>query len=221
MIKEIKKGFESAEYRNTSQGKLTYLPEKETKSYAEKLTRNIALAFILVLVVSAIRNAKLPDGKTVMSAIQGTVDQQWDESLGKISFVSNMFPEAVSVFFSQTTQNTLVTPCIGTLIHAWTGNEPYLAYQLESNEIYALSSGQVMSIAHGINEEKVIRIRHEDGLEVLYYQLEHTKVQEGDLVDSHTIIGECLPGQQAIIEVRKEGLPIDPTTMIIPRGSSK
>ena len=100
MIKEIKKGFESAEYRNTSQGKLTYLPEKETKSYAEKLTRNIALAFILVLVVSAIRNAKLPDGKTVMSAIQGTVDQQWDESLGKISFVSNMFPEAVSVFFS-------------------------------------------------------------------------------------------------------------------------
>ncbi len=61
-------------------------------------------------------------------------------------------------------------------------------------------------------------MRHEDGLESLYYNLASVNVREGDEVSAQTCIGTALTGRQALLEVRRAGRPIDPAPFLQPRG---
>lgn len=196
---------------------IQWIHETHKESFGEKLTRNLALAGMLVITISAIRNTQLPSGQTVLTAVQHMIVSDWDETLGKISFVSHMFPETVSVFFSAPGEQTLIAPCAGIISHPWSQQEPYLAYDTVDRHVYALADGHVMSVAHGINEERIIRIRQDDGLETLYYNLADTSVREGDAVTTLTCLGEKLPGAPVVVEVRKDGLSINPTSFIFPR----
>ena len=198
---------------------IQYLPEKPVHSPTEKLVRNLALAGMLILTVVSIHNAELPDGKTVQTAVQGLIDTPWDESLGKISFVSTLFPEAVSVFFSSHPDLQLLAPCSGFQSHSWNSQEPYLAYQSSDGKVYAAADGQVMSLAHGLNDERIIRIRHSDSIESLYYNLTNVAVAEGDFVSASTLLGYCMDNLTAVIDIRNHGKSVDPSAYIVPRDS--
>ena len=187
------------------------------KNWGEKLARNMALSGMLVLTLTAVRNAKLPSGETVLTAVKQLVDAGWDEQVGKISFVSTLLPESVAVFFQTEPQGDYLAPCFGALQHAWTEQEPYLGYLAPDDRVYAIAPGQVMSLSHGEDEKKVLRIRQEDGLETLYYNLAASAVQEGDRVTASTCLGTALP-QGVMIEVRQAGRAIDPTSSLSPRG---
>ena len=209
------KRFDQKEKRMTEscESGLEYL-SAEKPSFGEKLTRNLALAGMLIISLSAVRNAKLPAGQTVLAAVKSMVETDWDQNLGKISFVGNFFPESVSVFFQSSTDASLTAPCFGNITHAWSKDEPYLGYWSKNEEVYAMADGQVMSIAHGNDEEKIVRILHDNGLECLYYDLALLHVQEGDRVTENTCIGKRMTGKQAIVDVRREGLSIDPTLLL-------
>ena len=97
---------------------------QDSPRWGEKLARNCALAGMLILTITAIKDAKIPTGKTVLSAVQEIVNNDWDERLGKISFVGHFFPESVSVFFEPVHDDTLKAPCSGPVLHAWTAREP-------------------------------------------------------------------------------------------------
>lgn len=187
-------------------------------SFGEHLTRNLALAGMLVLTVAAVRTASLPSGQTVLAAVQDMINGPWDDHLGKIDFVSNFFPETVSVFFDTSASASLTAPCFGEVRHTWTNTEPYISYQSSDGRVYAAAAGQVMSVAHGPSEELILRVRHEDGLETLYYNLAEVRVREGDPVTDETCLGILLPAQDAAIEVRRSGLPIDPDALLKPRS---
>ena len=189
--------------------------------WGEKLAWNFAFAGILTLSVVAVRNAQLPTGKTVLTAVQEMIDANWDSSLGKISFVSNLLPESMAVFFETDLHAELTAPCFGQVLHPWSEQEPYLGYSAENGGVYAVSAGQVMSVAHGLEEEKVVRVRHENGLESLYYNLGSVSVREGDEVTAQTCLGTALAGQQALVEVRRAGRAIDPTAMLSLRGEER
>lgn len=218
MIKNIRDVAEVPPVRETEAQGLEYLPVSPKPRFGERLARNLALAGMLVLTVTAVRNAQLPTGQTVLTSVQDMIDSNWDESLGKISFVSNLFPETVSVFFATSPQAVLTAPCFGTIQHKWTAGEPYLGYDHTDGKVYALSAGQVMSLAHGMDEERIIRVRQEDGLETLYYNLASVHVAEGDQVTAETCLGEALADRQVVVEVRREGRAIDPTELISPRS---
>ena len=185
--------------------------------FGEKLTRNLALAGMLVLTIAAVHNAELPSGQTLLTVVQEMIDPSWDESLGKIRFVGNWFPETVAVFFESTPQTELTAPCFGSVSHAWSEDEPYVGYASSDQNVYAAADGQVMSVAHGLNEEKVVRVRHDDGLETLYYNLASVSVREGDEVTASTCLGQRLPYEEALIEVRRAGRAIDPSQLLSPR----
>ena len=185
--------------------------------FGERLARNLALSGILVLAVVSVRNARLPSGQTVMTAVQEMIDPSWEDQLGKISFVGNFLPETMSVFFETPLDSRLTAPCIGPVQHAWTEQEPYLGYQSADGLVYAAAEGQVMSVSHGLDEERIVRVRHENGLETLYYNLRSVLVREGDPVTASTCLGQKLSGAQALIEVRRAGRPIDPGAMITQR----
>jgi len=189
--------------------------------WAEKLIRNAAVVGILALTVSAVHNAGLPSGQSVVTAVQEMIQGDWDSQLGKISFVSNLLPETVSVFFEAPYAAVLAAPAQGKVLHAWSEGEPYLGYDAGDGRVFAASEGQVMSVAHGMDEERVVRVRQRDGLECLYYGLEEALVREGDQVTADTCLGRLLPGQEAVIEVRRYGRAIDPTDLLRPRGAQE
>ncbi|MBR4537443.1 MAG: M23 family metallopeptidase [Clostridia bacterium] len=200
------------------QAEITYLPSDQPR-WGERLARNLALAGMLAITIAAMRNAELPTGTTVLTAVQQMIDGEWDDHLGKISFVGRFLPETVAVFFESAPDTELTAPCFGSLTHAWTEQEPYLAYEGEDKRVFAVAAGQVMSVSHGPEEEYILRVRHEDGLETMYYNLASAAALEGDMVTSATCLGEALPGG-AVIEVRRAGRAIDPTSIIADRAGS-
>ena len=223
MIKPIAReiGPERPAENNVSAQEETHVSSRENKkpesNWKEHLARNLALACMLVISVTAVRSAQLPSGETMLTAVQRMIDAEWDERLGKISFVSNLFPETVAVFFESPPDASWIAPCFGEVSHVWTESEPYVAYQSGDARVFAMASGQVMSVAHGPGEERIVRVRQDDGLEVLYYNLARSAVAEGDTVTSSTCIGEAL-AEGVVIEVRRAGRAIDPTGCISPRS---
>ena len=193
----------------------------EKTRWGEKLARNCAFVGILTLMVVSVRNAQLPTGQTVLTAVQEMIDASWDSSLGKISFVSNLLPESMAVFFESDLNAELTAPCFGPVVHAWSEKEPYLGYSATNGNVYAVSTGQVMSVAHGLEEERVVRVRHDNGLESLYYNLASVNIREGDEVSAQTCLGTALAGRQALVEVRRAGRAIDPTELLTLRGEDK
>lgn len=187
--------------------------------WGERLARNVALAGLLMVTVAAMRNAELPTGDTVLTAVRQMIDGEWDGHLGKISFVGRFLPETVAVFFESAPEVELTAPCFGVLSHAWTEQEPYLGYTGEDKRVFAAAAGQVMSVYHGSDEEYILRLRHDDGLETIYYALASVFVSEGDAVSASTCLGRALP-EGAVIEVRRAGRAIDPTNLITDRAGS-
>ena len=215
MIKRIGVSEKAAEEEQKENGKPAYYSAEKTH-WSEKLARNFALAGMAVLIITAVRNAELPSGQTVLTAVQDVIDTDWDERLGKISFVGNFVPDVVSVFFESPLTAEWTAPCFGAVDHAWSQDEPYVGYAGTDRRVFSIADGQVMSVAHGPDEEKILRVRQENGIEVMYYNLASVSVGEGDTVSVHTCIGEALPSG-VIVEVRRAGRAVDPTASLSPR----
>jgi len=215
VIKEFSSSTQSEASTNHSYAQdMEYLPKQPKKSAAERLLRNLSLSGMLLLAIVALRNHQLPSGQTIMTAINHTVTSDWSEDLGKISFVSSIIPESIAVFFSSPSDLPLVAPCYGEINHPWSRNEPFIAYQASDSQVFAMASGQVMSLAHGADEERIVRIRHDQGLETIYYHLKNVYVREGDHVTASSVIGECIPALNPMIEVHRDGLSIDPSALL-------
>ena len=164
-----------------------YRHAAEKKRWGENLARNCAFAGILTLMVVSVRNAELPTGQTVLTAVQQMIDANWDSSLGKISFVSNLLPESMAVFFESDLQAELTAPCFGSVIHAWSETEPYLGYNADNGSVYAVSAGQVMSVAHGLEEERVEQVRT-TVLQPREIEREMNSLIEQDMEVSHEVM---------------------------------
>lgn len=214
MVKQVKR--ETQDKSETSITDVSYLPVMKPR-WGEKLVRNLSVAGMLVLTITAIRNEQLPSGNTVLTAVQEMIDTNWNENIGKISFVSNILPESVAVFFDTAPQGNLTAPCFGEINHLWNEKEPYIGYLSKDAKVYAAADGQVMSVSHGPDEERIIRIRQENGLETMYYNLSNTFVSEGNMVNPTVCIGEALPDREVILEVRRAGRAVDPTALLSPR----
>lgn len=174
-----------------------------------KLTRNTAFLMLLLVCLASIHNQQLPDGRTVLTAVQSTVDQEWDESLGRITFVDNMMPQTLSVFFQEEETYSLSLPCNGTLVHLWETHAPYVSFDT-AGSVLAIADGEVMSLSHDSTDQLSLRIRHENGLESVYYHLASTPLREGDMVTSGEAVGSLQEGHNLVLDVRRNGLSIDP-----------
>lgn len=218
MIKNIRDVHEDAAMpeKNTRVDLLPSLPKHILMGH--RLTRNLALCALMLLTVVSVRNNRLPDGQTVLSAVQSAAEGNWDTTLGKISFVSNLLPETVSVFFDTAPASALALPCTGEMVHSFTSDEPYLSYASADGKVYCMAGGEVMAVAHGMEEERILRLRQDDGLEALYYNLLDCLWQEGDRMEAGQTVGNLMPGNQAVIEVRKNGVALDPSSLFQSRN---
>lgn len=192
-----------------------YIKADRSSSAFSKLTRNLALSALMLIGIVSVRNAQLPSEQTLLTAAQSLImDSSWDETLGRINFVGNFLPETMAVFFDASENHQLAAPCSGTLVHSWSNDAPYLCYEAQESTVQAMADGQVMSLAHGLEEEIILRVRQADGLEALYYNMDATTLREGDVIARGQTLGSIMPGKYALVEVRKDGMPVNPTSWL-------
>lgn len=200
---------------------LIELPARESSWSArflqfDKLVRNLAVVGGLVLVIIAVRNSTIPEAQSVFSALQESVGMQWDESVGKLSFVNSLLPEEIQEVWSEEPSIAVFSPLNGEVVHAWSQNEPYLLISGTVSDVRASADGEVMSIAHGMDEERILRVRHDDASETIYGNLVTCSVEVGDRVYAGDVIGTLLDGFPLAFEVRLDGRSVDPSKNLRP-----
>ncbi|MDD3411690.1 MAG: hypothetical protein PHY12_12875, partial [Eubacteriales bacterium] len=66
----------------------------------DRLARNLAVVGALLVTLVALRGAEDGGARSVFAAVQESVNMEWDESLGKLTFVSNLLPESLQAVWS-------------------------------------------------------------------------------------------------------------------------
>ncbi len=182
----------------------------------EELGRNLALVGCLALVILAAQSLGQEKSVSVFSALQSEMAASWDEDVGRLSFVSDLLPPEVKAVWQQNPAVTVMDPVRGDILHAWSKEEPYVTFSSAVTDVRAAADGEVMSIAHGPEEERIIRLRHTDGNETLYGNLASCFVEVGDMVESGEIIAALLHEKPLAFELRVDGRSVDPAGGMVP-----
>ena len=178
--------------------------------HADRLIRNFAVTGALMLVVIAARNSTTPEVQSVFNALKSGAGMEWDESIGKLSFVSQLLPQEIQAVWNETPSVSVYAPIRGETLHVWTAAEPFLTIQGQTNHVCAAADGEVMSIAHGLNEERIMRIRHDDGCETIYGNLAMCYPESGDRVYAGDVIATLQNEMPLAFEVRVNGRSVNP-----------
>lgn len=176
----------------------------------ENLSRNLALVGCLALVVVALQQTGGEKSVSVFSALRDEMTATWDQDVGKLSFVSDLLPAEIQAVWNPAAGIAVQAPVNGQVVHTWSVQEPYLEMSTVVTDVRSAGDGEVMSIAHGLDEERIIRIRHTDGSEALYGNLQTAYVELGSVVESGEIIASLLPHKPLSFELRVNGQSVDP-----------
>lgn len=180
----------------------------------ESFMKNLAVAAALVLCAVTLRTGAVPSlAKGTDVVLTAATDHTLlDEQLGKLSFVSAFFPEAVLVFGEDTAQSLLPPIEQGNIVQAWSEARPYTSWRgtQENSTVSAASSGEVIGVYHGNEDERLVQVMSSNGLSCIYGNLSEVLVQTGDRVTAGDALGYVLPGKECVFEVRKDGYSVDP-----------
>ena len=137
-----------------------------------------------------------------------TAGFEYDDTLGRLQFVSNLLPESAMVFLSGGDETQKLTvPTSAKVSHAWTQEEPWLEYVC-IGDVRACQDGEVMTIVKNRQDEYTVRVLHRDGYESIYSGLNAVHLNEQDTVSAGQQIGTAA-GFTAF-ELRKDGLSVLP-----------
>ena len=182
----------------------------QKKNKTKRLLRNtvISAAVSVCLGGTAITAVLYPKRtKDVMSHL--TAGFEYDETLGRLQFVSNILPESAMVFLSEENTNavSMNSPVMAQIIHTWNPSEPWVEYA-NNGEVVTCSDGEIVTIVQNHQGEYTVRIMHDNGLESVYSGLKQVYMKEYDTVQMGQAIGNS-DGFTAF-ELRKDGLSILP-----------
>ena len=185
-------------------------PKRRIKWDKRLLRKSIPLAAAFFCLGIAAVTAKI-HGEDIQSVFEPVTAQfDYDDTLGRLQFVSKILPESAMVFLTGSDeiitcaslweQEVLETP-------TWSESEPWLEFR-ETGNINSCLAGEVMSVVKNRKNEYTVRILHKNGYESVYSGLKQMLVSEGEEVVSGQAIG-CTEGFAAF-ELRKDGLSIMP-----------
>ena len=144
----------------------------------------------------------------VMSHMDSGFD--YDETLGRLQYVSNILPESAMVFLSSEEEPMKIyIPIVDVeMTHVWSENEPWLEYS-GAGDVNACMAGEVIAVIANRSGEYTLRLRHESGYESVYSGLNDVFVKEYETVSAGDTIGKA--DVSAGFELRKDGLSVLPT----------
>lgn len=181
----------------------------------EALMKNLGVAAALVLCTVALRGGAVPGASGPVDAVltAATDDSLLDDHLGKLSFVSSLFPEATLVF-GESRQSLALPVSGGTVVHAWSQAEPYMAWRSHSSRVCAAGGGTVEGIYHGVDEERLVQVMGENGVSCVYGNLQEAFVETGDAVQAGDCLGTLMEGRDCVMEVRVDGVSVNPAAYL-------
>lgn len=196
------------------------MPEIEWKQpqkrpMGEHLMRNLSVAAALLICAVTLRSGALPELSPATEAVltAATDDSLLNDQLGRLSFVSAIFPEAALVFSDN--RSDLALPVSGgVVVHAWTPSEPYLSWRTGDEQVTSASAGDVIGVYHGNGDERLVQVMGADGLVCLYGNLAQVNVRTGDAVGVGDPIGTLMTGADFVFELRRDGRSIDPAVFL-------
>ena len=208
--------FHTRENRLLQQDTVIEWQQPPKKKHGENLMRNLATASALVLCAVALRQGAIPGTGTAVDAVMTAVTDNslLDDTLGRLSFVSALFPEATLVFGEQTYPALEVPVSGGTVVHAWSEAEPYTAWRSGSGSVTASIAGEVIGVYHGEGEELLVQVMGGHGLSCLYGNLAKVSVATGDAVAVGDVLGTVMADADCVMELRRDGVSIDPMAML-------
>jgi len=181
----------------------------------EKLIRNTAIAGAALLCVLAVRNVDQPWSNTAMNGLRQamTMRVDWDESIGRLSFVRALVPETALVFLNLSREADLTPPAEGTIEHGWSADQPWLEYAVAPGApVAAAADGVVTAAAQGMGGDWIVLIDH-GGRETVYGYLAEAQARVGQEVAAGSVIGcAASSGEPRLyFELREGGVAADPT----------
>lgn len=152
--------------------------------------------------ITPARNA----AQAVMSHL--TAGFEYDDTLGRLQFVSNVLPESAMVFLTgDSSVEAVVRPVQESAEHAWSEEEPWMEFAC-SGDVVACRDGEVMTVVRSRQDEYTVRVLHTDGYESVYSGLREIEIGEGSPVTAGQKLGEA--NGCAAFELRRDGLSIQP-----------
>lgn len=185
----------------------------------QSLTKNTAVAAALLICVAALRSGAIPPLSGVTEAVltAASHDTLLDDQLGRLTFVSRLFPEATLVFGESTLDASLAWPVSGgTILQAWSEEQPYAMLSADDRRVYSAIDGEVMGVYHGEDEELLVHVLRSDGLSVVCGNLAGAAVSVGDAVTEGMLLGHLADGAACSLEVRRDGRSVDPAILLRP-----
>lgn len=188
-----------------------WVESPQPRRSGERFLRNLAVASALVLCAVTLRTGAIPPLNDAADVVLTAATDQslLDDQLGKLSFVSALFPEAVLVFGESNAELTMPVSG-GVVVHAWSEAEPYMSWRTDQTSVTASADGEVIGVYHGNGEERLVQVMGNDGLSCVYGNLREVSVQTGDAVTVGDVIGTLLTGEDFVLEVRRDGKSVDP-----------
>lgn len=177
---------------------------RKSKRLLKRVSFSAAAAFVLGLTAMKLFASEY-ESTPVMKQV--TADFDYDETLGRLQFVSSILPESAMVFLQSDGTQQMSKPSQAEIVHSWSSSEPWLEYA-GAEEIAACADGEVSAVIKNRSEEYTIRLRHEGGYESLYSGLTDSQLIETDRVQAGERIGYA--NGYAAFELRSNGLSILP-----------
>ena len=181
----------------------------------DRLLRNSALAFALLLGILALGNVDEPWAKRASESVEQALTMRidLDDNIGALEFVKNLMPESALVFMNLSGETALARPVEGPLAHAYTNLQPWLVFNCpEGAQVRAAAAGTVTAVSPLSGGRYGVLVDHGEGVETLYAQLSEAGVSPGDAVERGTALGRADGG--AYFEYRKGGEAADPTGLL-------
>ena len=143
----------------------------------------------------------------VMRRLESGFD--YDETLGRLQYVSNILPESAMVFLSKHEDSASFSlPMHSDITHTWTEKEPWTEFSGLVSDVFSCKEGEVTAVIKNRKGRYTVRILHTDGYESVYSGLSSICVLEHDVVANKEIIGTS--NGISAFEIRKDGLSIYP-----------
>ena len=178
---------------------------KQRKTSKQQPYKRIAYMLAMVLCLSAGTYALVfQDGNKEQLASVMTSGFEYDETLGRLQYVSNILPESAMVFLSADNKSPsdILSPSDGNVLHGWSQSEPWIEYD-QAGEIRSCGDGEVMMVIRNRENKYTVRLRHEGGYESVYSGLTEVDVAAYDSITVGERIGSAK--ETAAFELRRDG----------------
>ena len=185
-------------------------------TFGERLLRNSAIACALLLALLAARNIDTPWTRAAVEGVERalTMKIDLDGSLGSLSFVRDLMPESVLVFFDLSSQSELAAPVEGDLEKRFSDEQPWVEFSCAPEaDVVAAEAGTVVATTLLSGGGWGVMIEHDNALESVCAYLLEPSVVAGERVERGQVIARSEAGR-VYFEVRRDGAFVDPAPLL-------